>query len=238
MKRKVCLAVMLALVAGIANAGTVLLDATTNNGSFDTAPLDNSNCATTGTNAILYATGQSGGYRAAINQNATLTVPGWSFVFTNGNIFGGINHSNSTPARDGLQSFVMNNSAVVNAKTDAIAVTINPGDTLKWSCSIGLNQLDGTKNGAWNVGLYFDGGSENRILQTQLVNTTGYNDYSGEYVCTGAGATSVQLGFVINVDSSGLGGQAMADAFYLEVVPEPATMILLGLGSLVLRRRK
>ena len=237
MKRVLCIAAMLALVAGVANAGTVLLSPTVNNGSFDDMPLD----ATNTTGVDIFGGDATGGYRAAKNSNGVMTIPGWTLDFRNGNTFGGVNYNASTPAYDGLQSVVVNDSPILDAKTDVIAVTLNTGDKLNWSAAMGLRNPSGTEKAAYNISLWIDGVYVGRLLETVFVDPTvdplGYNFHSGQYEYTGAGATSVELGFTINVDGS-LGGQVMADAFYLEVVPEPATMLILGLGSLFLRRKR
>lgn len=245
--RLTCLAsiALLALCASSASAqSVVLLSDTVGNGSFD-VDVDATN--TTGGNS--FQVGASGGTRAAITGNGTLSVPGWTFTAASSNVFAGINHSDSTPAQDGDQSVVLNNSGLLTGISDAINVAINPGDQIQWSAFFGLSQ-DGLA--AYNLSLFFDGSTTPTvILPTQGISTLGYVQESDTYVHAGPAASSVQIGFVLNTNGGAfaggtLSGQAQADNFDFTLisataVPEPSTLGLLGLVGLAAatrRRRK
>lgn len=236
-----CFASIASLVLCVGSASaqstTVLLSDTVGNGSFDVL-LDDSNVTNTDPSPLNDFDPDGGTRAATTGANHTLTIPGWTFVSSSNSPFAGINFDVSTPAQDGLQSVVVNNSGFIFALSDPITVSINPGDRIEWSAFFGLNAPDTGGLGAYNVNLFFDGSTTAvNILSTQGITDLGYVEEGSNvdptvaYVHSGPAASSVQIGFNLNVNGGAfqggtLNGQIQADNFDFTLIS--GTDVLLG----------
>ncbi|MEM1085009.1 MAG: hypothetical protein AAGI48_12930 [Verrucomicrobiota bacterium] len=238
--RLIGLAVAPALLSGVASAATVLIDSSTNNGSFDDELFD-TGPGTNVSGGSLSGAAPSQRYSSSASNN-TMTIPGWSVVSQSPAAFHGVNFDGSTPAKDGQQSIVVNDGNVVQVISTTFVGTYAAGDEFDFAASIGLNGGDQV---AYNFRIQFnDGGGASDLVSTVFQEATdegtGYIDYSGTFTYAGPGATEVFVVATINTAVAGDGNQGMFDAVSLsyEPVPEPSIALLGSLGLLGLLRRR
>lgn len=114
--------------------------------------------------------------------------------------------------------------------------TIQAGDV--FTISYYAMQWQWTGIGEWTATLFYDDPANviGTYVQSGLPNNGTWLPFSD---ATGIAATGASVGGTLGLimQSTG-GGIAQIDEVTVDVVPEPATMLLLGLGSLALLRRK
>ena len=246
--------VMVSLLVGAANAGTVvLIDATTNDGSFESY----SNTATgynklnaggandlpdAGTWDISGVVGASGGLMQSAN----------SFYWSDrtGSVnpdpaygVGMLSDLNTSPT----YYYKQNSTSLVGTGGYGTTILAQEGDVLEWAFDLN-HKGTGTSNSYLEVRMHFDGADHaHSALQLYDADFNGgsaatWVTKTGSYTLTANDAADINANaFRFGLKLDGNATAIYADNFTLSVstVPEPATLILLGLGSLIsLKRRK
>ena len=228
MKKVLTIAAMIALMVSMSQASVVLIDPDTANGSFEIViindPLLSGETAT----------------RVFATEDWTVEgTSGWA-MFTNTAYI-------SKSVTEGSWGLSLNNGTNRSIVSDAIAYNGSAGDVLTLSFDGGDNGGGTNPTVTYTAWIYFNyyntADTSNRVTVGSMTiapanNVLAYDTLSESITLTEA-VTSVYVKININNGSvSGNNDQVYLDNVVLTAVPEPATMILLGLGSLILRKRK
>jgi len=114
--------------------------------------------------------------------------------------------------------------------------TIQSGDV--YTISYYAMQCQWTGSGEWTATLFYDNPANviGSYVQGGLPDNGTWLPFSD---ATGIAATPASVGGTLGILMTSTGtGIAQIDEITVDVVPEPATMVLMGLGSLVLVRRR
>jgi len=113
--------------------------------------------------------------------------------------------------------------------------TIQAGDVYTISFYACEWDWDGTLAGQWTATLFYDNPAN--VIGSYVQGVTGW--WTAYSDATGIAATPASVGGTLGILMTSTGtGIAQIDELTVDVVPEPATMLLLGLGSLALLRRR
>jgi len=233
MKKLMFLMLVGGLLVGASQAG-IIMGGTTANGNLDTGtPYSGWTTAVPGDKFYLTA--------GTVGQNAYMG--GWTVTRTRyygGNNTIGFNDTGDLCSGTGdMVAFA--NSSDIDLQSDSVAVALSAGETLTISFAYagGADDLVNNYDSRFTATaiLIFDGGAATHTFTTtpEVDATNGAQSFS-ESVVLAANYSSVVV--KIEMRNPGYGRAGFVDDVVLSSVPEPATMILLGLGGLLLRRRK
>lgn len=216
--------------APLAGAATTLIDATTNNGSFETidphtAPITN----TSGRRA------SSDGSSFTVSN---LTVdPNTNFGGIDGSQIGTPNPSSPNRGQDGDLTLLANNGVDVTVTFDPIPITVSIGDTFELSAYTGRNANAGSFD--YSFTLRFDGNAANDLVLLSGTDTTTdvWTLQASGPISAPVAASSVEL-IALNDNSNGGNDQTYIDNITLTHTPEPSTGLLALLALPLLARRR
>lgn len=219
-------AMMVALIAAAANADTVLMDATTNNGSFENP----------GPVGPSYYTGYNASYSVYSYANATpvgwvadgpshtvdLQTPGTLTSNVTGNQFAVL----SDPAQwgDGITT-TLGATYLANTKYTLKANIGSNIDTLDCNAYAYIKAVDGSgltiANTYQEIGTAITAHDVMTAMPTFVLDTTAHPEYVGQYI---------QIHFGFGGGGYTGGNQFFIDNVRLTATPEPSTLVLVATG--------
>ena len=235
MRKLVLLGLMVALATSL--QAVQIIDSTLNNGGFDSAPAGTYSGWDTAVPGDKF-------YRAAGDTSKTAYMNGWTvkraYYLGNNNTIGF--NDNITLSSGSGEMVAFANAGDMDLTSDKITVAgLNAGQTISLSFNYASRLADNTST--TTAILIFDEGLATEFTKTFTAGVATTNTsitFSDTYVLTD-NYTTVTAKFQMYSHGNTVGGTnqgSVLDDVNLSVTPEPATMALLGLGGLFMRRKK